>query len=90
MDVGNCRAFVNGADQVRCCFSMFFVFPVLSPVVVAAQWCDIGWRPARVGFQGIVYTDLLGLEVFPAVCFYSSGRTISLVKVRRSAVVVAI
>jgi len=45
MDVGNCRAFVNGVDQ------------------------------------GVVYTDLLGLEVFPAVCFYSSGRTISLVKV---------
>lgn len=31
--------------------------------------------------QGIVYTDLQGLEVFPAVCFYSSGRTISLLKV---------
>jgi hypothetical protein len=36
--------------------------------------------PPPVG-QGVVYTDLQGLEVFPAVCFYSSGRTISLVKV---------
>ena len=30
--------------------------------------------------QGVVFTDLSGLEVFPAVCFYSSGRAASLVK----------
>ncbi len=38
-------------------------------------------HPCALRDQGVVYTDLLGLEVFPAVCFYSSGRTISLVKV---------
>lgn len=43
-----------------------------------------------ITMQGVVFTDLLGLEVFPAVCFYSSSRAVSLVKVPLLSVTIVI
>lgn len=75
MDAGNCRAFVNGADQV--CVCAFLRYVSITDRFLTTM-------------QGVVFTDLLGLEVFPAVCFYSSSRAVSLVKVPLLSVTIVI